>query len=207
MFSERRVVNGGERSWVTRLPPLSILAILVFAIVSQTAAAPAGANTLSPSVHGMYTPADEQRFWTATMSACLGNPAGRKLLLVSLDDQQMWACDGPALAGASAITSGAYALPNVHDATPTGTWQISAKVTNTYLTGCDNNGCWDDYVHYWMPFDGGYGFHDAPWQSFPFGSAVYATGGSHGCVHLPEDEAAWVFNWASVGTTVSIRTR
>jgi lipoprotein-anchoring transpeptidase ErfK/SrfK len=56
-----------------------------------------------------------------------------------------------------------------------------------------------------MPFDGPYGFHDAPWQTFPFGSPDYATQGSHGCVHLPENEAAWVYNWAPVGTTVTIR--
>jgi hypothetical protein len=205
MFSDRRTIDGRQHSGISRMRMilLTIPAILMFAVVSQVSVGPASANTLSPSVHAMAS----QRFWVASTFACLSNPAGRKLLLISLDDQQMWACDGPALASASAITSGAYALPNVQDATPTGTWQISGKVTNTHLKGCDENGCWDDYVHFWMPFDGGYGIHDAPWQTFPFGSALYATGGSHGCVHLPEDEAAWVFNWASVGTTVTIRTR
>jgi lipoprotein-anchoring transpeptidase ErfK/SrfK len=28
---------------------------------------------------------------------------------------------------------------------------------------------------------------------------------SHGCVNLPTEEAGWLFNWADVGTLVSIR--
>ena len=57
-----------------------------------------------------------------------------------------------------------------------------------------------------MPFNGDFGFHDAPWQTMPYGAAGYTDNGSHGCVHLPAEAMAWLFNWAAVGATVTIRT-
>ena len=136
--------------------------------------------------------------------ACAGNPAGVKLLSVSISQQHMWACEGDEIASTSAVTTGAYALAGVDSATPTGTWHVTGKTTDVYLNGCDALGCWHDYVHYWVPFDGAVGFHDASWQTFPYGSSAYATQGSHGCVHLPEAEMAWVYDWASEGTTVIV---
>jgi lipoprotein-anchoring transpeptidase ErfK/SrfK len=142
---------------------------------------------------------------TAAATNCSQNGLG-KLLLVSISQQHIWACDGTALANQSAVTTGASALTNVDDATPTGTWRIYSKQTNTTLKGCDVNGCWNDPVAYWMPFDDQVGFHDASWQTFPFGSSLYTTQGSHGCVHLPLDFIAWVYNWAPVGTTVTVES-
>jgi lipoprotein-anchoring transpeptidase ErfK/SrfK len=57
-----------------------------------------------------------------------------------------------------------------------------------------------------MPFTGGIGFHDSPWQTFPLGSPLYITQGSHGCIHLPLDTITVLFDWAPVGTLVSIRS-
>lgn len=135
---------------------------------------------------------------------CSNNASG-KLLLVSISQQHVWACDGTSLASQSAVTTGASGLTNVDDATPTGTWHIYSKQTNRHLTGCDVNGCWNDPVAYWMPFDDQVGFHDASWQTFPFGSNLYTTQGSHGCVHLPLDFITWVYGWAPVGTTVTVK--
>jgi lipoprotein-anchoring transpeptidase ErfK/SrfK len=137
-------------------------------------------------------------------TVCVANPAGQKLLVVSISKQQMWACAGTKVVSDSPVTTGAPALSGVNDATPTGTWHVVGETTNTYLNGCDASGCWHDFVHYWMPFDGAVGFHDASWQTFPFGSPDYLTGGSHGCVHLPESEMSWVYGWAAVGTTVTV---
>jgi lipoprotein-anchoring transpeptidase ErfK/SrfK len=141
---------------------------------------------------------------TAAANSCVSNKQG-KLLLVSISQQHIWACDAGSLVKESAVTTGASALTNVDDATPTGTWHIYSKQTNTTLKGCDVNGCWNDPVAYWMPFDDQVGFHDASWQTFPFGSAQYKTDGSHGCVHLPADFIAWVYTWAPVGTTVTVK--
>jgi lipoprotein-anchoring transpeptidase ErfK/SrfK len=129
-----------------------------------------------------------------------------KTIIVSISQQHMWACAGSSVALDSAVTTGAYALSGVDDATPTGTFHIYSKQTNLYLTGSDIYGSWHDYVQYWMPFYSDYGFHDASWQTFPFGGSAYSTQGSHGCVHLPTDTAAWVYNWAPIGTAVTIKS-
>jgi lipoprotein-anchoring transpeptidase ErfK/SrfK len=139
----------------------------------------------------------------AASTACGQNEQG-KLLLVSIAQQHIWACEGTVPVKESAVTTGASALTNVDDATPTGTFRIYSKQTNTTLKGCDVNGCWNDPVAYWMPFDDQVGFHDASWQTFPFGSSLYATQGSHGCVHLPLDFITWVYSWTPIGTTVKV---
>jgi lipoprotein-anchoring transpeptidase ErfK/SrfK len=116
----------------------------------------------------------------------------------------MWGCEGSQVVYETAVTTGAYQIAG--DATPTGTWHIYGKQTNIHLRGSDSHGSWDDPVQYWMAFYSDYGFHDASWQTFPFGSADYATQGSHGCVHLPTAAATWLYNWAPIGTTVTIQT-
>jgi lipoprotein-anchoring transpeptidase ErfK/SrfK len=126
-------------------------------------------------------------------------------MYVSVAQQHAWVCAGAKQINDTAVTTGTTVIRNgVDDNTPTGTWQIQAKYTDTYLKGSDANGSWDDYVQYWMPFDGEIGFHDASWQTFPFGSSQYQTNGSHGCVHVPTAFIAWFYNWAHVGTTVVI---
>lgn len=164
---------------------------------TQTAVPKAAATT--PVAKPVAVPA------TPSASACAGTPAGIKHIYVSIGEQHLWACTGPALLTESAVTTGASALTNVHDATPTGDYRITSKARNTVLAGHDVNGSWRDPVTYWMPFDGGDGFHDSPWQTFPLGSPLYTTQGSHGCIHVALDALATIFGWAPVGTLVTIR--
>lgn len=49
-------------------------------------------------------------------------------------------------------------------------------------------------VTYWMPFNGGIGFHDASWQPYFGGNRFREGGGSHGCINLPADKAAELYN-------------
>lgn len=129
-----------------------------------------------------------------------------KLLLVSISKQHMWACAGMSLEKESAVTTGITVNPSgVDDNTPVGTWKIYSKQTNLHLRGRDANGSWDDPVQYWMPFNDQVGFHDASWQTFPYGSEEYHINGSHGCVHLPIEMMSWVYEWAPVGTTVTVK--
>jgi lipoprotein-anchoring transpeptidase ErfK/SrfK len=61
-------------------------------------------------------------------------------------------------------------------------------------------------VKYWIPFQGPlFGFHDSPWQRFPYGGPEYRTQGSHGCIHVPLSAIRFLYRWASVGTPVRIR--
>ena len=48
-------------------------------------------------------------------------------------------------------------------------------------------------VTYWMPFNGGIGFHDATWQAY-FGGDRYTYAGSHGCINMPLDAAATLYS-------------
>jgi len=129
---------------------------------------------------------------------CINVPNGTEEIIVSISLQHLWACKGTTQVYDTAVTTGAYKV--VGDETPTGTWKIYAKQTDRYLTGPG----YRYFVQYWMPFFGNYGFHDASWQTFPFGSSLYPTEGSHGCVHLPITAIKWLFNWSSVGTTVMV---
>jgi lipoprotein-anchoring transpeptidase ErfK/SrfK len=138
-------------------------------------------------------------------SACAGTPAGVKHIYVSIGQQHLWACTGTVLLTDTSITTGASAITNVHYATPIGTSHITGKSRNTVLAGRDVNGPWNDPVKFWMPFDGGVGFHDASWQTFPYGSDLYKTQGSHGCVHVPAAVIATLFDWAPVGTLVTVK--
>jgi hypothetical protein len=137
---------------------------------------------------------------------CTGNAAGVHHIYVNIALQHLWACTGVYLFTDTAVTTGAWKLTGVHDATPTGTWRVYGKMRNVVLSGHDARGSWHDHVAYWMPFFGPYGFHDASWQTFPFGSSLYSTEGSHGCVHVPVAVLGRIFNWAPIGTLVTIVT-
>jgi hypothetical protein len=82
-------------------------------------------------------------------------------------------------------------------ATPAGTYGITYKQRNATLRG-EN---YETPVSYWMPFNGGIGFHDAYWRS-RFGGTLYRTGGSHGCVNLPPSSAKKIYSLVEQGTPV-----
>lgn len=144
---------------------------------------------------------------TAVVSPC--KSAQDKTIIVSISKQRLWACNGSIEVKKSPVTTGMTVVRNgVNDKTPTGTWTLQAKYRDLHLRGTDANGSWDDPVKYWMPFDQaeGIGFHDASWQTFPFGSSQYHTDGSHGCVHLPTEFISWLYDWSSIGTTVIVQS-
>lgn len=151
---------------------------------------------------------------TPPASACTSNSLS-KLVLVSISQQHLWACNGNSELYNSAVVTGMELYPA--DLTPTGTYHIYAKYTNTTLAGHDSTGSWSDPVSYWMPFldnqYGQYGFHDATWRApSDFGNIninnpyTAAEHGSHGCVEMPLATAKWLYGWAPIGTTVTIKS-
>jgi lipoprotein-anchoring transpeptidase ErfK/SrfK len=132
-------------------------------------------------------------------NACAANTAAQ-LVLVSVAKQHAWMCAGSHLAYDTAVTTGAVELP--YDSTPTGTYRIQGKTTDTTLTLLSGA---TYAVSYWIPFDGPlFGFHDSSWQNFPYGSPRYRTEGSHGCIHMPLAAMKVLYDWAAVGATVTI---
>lgn len=132
-------------------------------------------------------------------AACRPWMRGRTIV-VSIHRQHLWACRHGQQVQSTEVTTGAVDRDR-GDRTPTGHWRIQRKQRDTWLVGAT----WSDRVNYWMPYDGTIGFHDAPWQRFPMGSAKYRLHGSHGCVHVPTHQMARLFHWARPGTRVIVR--
>ncbi|MBE7189796.1 L,D-transpeptidase [Jatrophihabitans endophyticus] len=131
---------------------------------------------------------------TAEEDTCAANPYARRVI-VSIHKQHLWACDGHRQVLQTPVTTGASTH---HDQTPVGSWRVQGRQRNRYLVGPG----YRDYVHYWVPFNGDFGLHDAPWEKTGYGSQDYPTKGSHGCVHVPETDMKWLYRWTKVDRTV-----
>lgn len=94
--------------------------------------------------------------------------------------------------------------PNGAHNTPAGVYWLNQKASPSVLKGTNLDGSkYESTVRYWMPFVGNViGMHDADWQS-AFGGTLYQQGrGSHGCVNLPVDSAADLFDIIQSGDVV-----
>lgn len=94
--------------------------------------------------------------------------------------------------------------PNKGNATPQGMYSLYYKQKDQVLRGKkleDGTYEYESPVSYWMPFNGGIGFHDASWQA-AFGGDRYQTYGSHGCVNMPPASAAELYNYIEAGVPV-----
>lgn len=81
--------------------------------------------------------------------------------------------------------------------TPEGVNFVYSKQKNRILRG-------EGYttpVKFWMPVKDAIGIHDADWRD-EFGGDLYKTGGSHGCVNVPPDVMAELFDMVEIGTPV-----
>ena len=86
--------------------------------------------------------------------------------------------------------------------TPVGIYYLTYKTTDTYLEGYNGDGSkYKSHVNFWMPFNGGIGFHDAAWRG-SFGGKIYMTNGSHGCVNMPYNAAQTLYQ--NIDTSIPI---
>ncbi len=83
--------------------------------------------------------------------------------------------------------------------TPTGLYSSYDKQVNRWLVGED----YRVFVKYWVRITGHYGLHDASWRT-KFGGDYYQYGGSHGCVNIPEDAMAVIYENIVDGTPILI---
>lgn len=125
-----------------------------------------------------------------------------KYIEINLARQYMWVYQDQKVIFESPITSGAAGagFPTVQ-----GLFSVMAKQTNRNLNGYAIGYDYNVFVKYWMPFFGNYGLHDASWRS-SFGGSDYYYGGSHGCVNMPLNSAAFLYGWADVGTPVWVHS-
>jgi len=81
--------------------------------------------------------------------------------------------------------------------TPEGIYYVYFKEKDRILRG----GSRPTPVDYWMAVKGGVGIHDADWRK-EFGGEIYKKNGSHGCVNMPLDRMAELYDMMEVGTPV-----
>ncbi len=121
-----------------------------------------------------------------------------KEIVVSISAQAMWAYENGELVRSSYVSTGTAEV--LETTTPIGYWSILTKFDVQDMEGTIS----DEYyfvedVPDVMYFDNlGNALHGTYWHS-NFGTPM-----SHGCVNLPLDVASWMYDWAPIGTAVSI---
>ena len=122
------------------------------------------------------------------------NDLGDTYIEVDLTEQYMWYYQNGNIIFQSEIVSG---LPSDPDRkTPPGIFTLNSKSSPSVLRGemtANGTYSYEQPVTYWMPFNGGIGIHDADWQPY-FGGDRYLTGGSHGCINLPPENAGQLYS-------------
>ena len=126
---------------------------------------------------------------------------------VDLSAQHMWYIQDGAVVLETDVVTGE---PIPAKETPTGVYALKETTMHEVLVGeiVPETGE-PEYrtpVDYWMRITwSGVGFHDATWQSTFGGTLNQIPGvGSHGCINMPYDQAAALYNMISTGTPVII---
>jgi cytochrome c556 len=138
-----------------------------------------------------------------------------QVIVVSLIEQSLRLYQDGKLVRSFLITSGQYEKP-----TPPGYWHIFLRQSPTKFKSSEPKGSafWypDTNINYAMEYrDGGYFIHDSWWRvdygpktNFPHvdsgGDQSFAGSGSHGCINMQEEQAAWMYAHTGYGTPVII---
>lgn len=122
---------------------------------------------------------------------------GGKSIVVDLSDQWLYAYEGERMVFDAPVSTGRDGFN-----TPVGRFAIYHKVRVQTMRGCAGGECWNvpDVPHA-MYIVGGVALHGTYWHN-QFGTGVRR---SHGCINLPLDAAAWLYEWAPMGTPVTVR--
>jgi lipoprotein-anchoring transpeptidase ErfK/SrfK len=127
------------------------------------------------------------------------NPSSTKRIVIDRAKEMLYAYDGDTIFMEQAISVGLELTP-----TPTGTFYIYRKMPDSYMQG-PVPGLNDQYYDLpGVPWDlyftkSGAAIHGAYWHNH-FGQPW-----SHGCVNLPPAAAAILYQWADLGTPVTVQ--
>lgn len=138
-----------------------------------------------------------------------------QLLMVSLSQQAMRVYQDGKLVNSFLVTTGRNELPSVP-----GVWPVLDRQSPTVFKSSEPPGSpyWypDTPIHYAILYHwGGYFVHDSWWRAdygpgtqFPHvdsgGDQSFAGSGSHGCVNMQEQQAAWVYANTTYNTLIVI---
>jgi lipoprotein-anchoring transpeptidase ErfK/SrfK len=152
-------------------------------LTTTSTSSPSPTATASPEPSATTAATDEP-------VAAAPEPPGERWIDVSLGQQQVTAFEGNTPVRTFLASTGTWQYPTVQ-----GQFHIYVKYPAADMYG---PGYYLPAVPYIMYFYEGYGLHGTYWHS-NFGTPM-----SHGCVNLETGDAAWLFDWASVGTLVSV---
>jgi Tol biopolymer transport system component/LysM repeat protein len=119
-----------------------------------------------------------------------GELAVRKKIVVNITTQRVYAYENGRVVRVIDASTGQPHTPTVE-----GDFKIYYKLTIQDMSG---PGYYVEDVPWVMYFYGDYSLHGVYWHN-NFGTPV-----SHGCVNLPTPEAKWLFEWAELGTPVTV---
>jgi len=117
-------------------------------------------------------------------------PVAGRWIDINLSKQRLTAYQGNSAVFSTLISSGVAGRR-----TPTGRFAVRTKIPSQRMTGPGYNLPGVPYVMY---FAGANAIHGTYWHN-NFGRPM-----SHGCVNMRIPEAKWIYNWASIGTPVSV---
>lgn len=135
--------------------------------------------------------------WSQTAEVFGEDDIGDTYAEVDLDEQKVYLYVDGVLVLSTDCVSGKASDSSRY--TPDGVFRINYRTSPATLTGAD----YESYVTYWMPFNGGIGFHDASWRS-SFGGTIYISSGSHGCINLPTSAAKTLYSYVYSGMPVIV---
>ncbi len=115
---------------------------------------------------------------------------GREII-VDISDSRIYAYEDGRLVRSVLASTGLPATPTVK-----GNFKVQRKYEAQLMSG---PGYYLPNVQWIMYFYAGYAIHGTYWHN-NFGQPM-----SHGCVNLPNDEALWFYEWATVGTPVLVQ--
>jgi lipoprotein-anchoring transpeptidase ErfK/SrfK len=117
--------------------------------------------------------------------------SSQQWIQIDISDQRLIAWEGNTPVFSITVSTG-----RASDMTPTGVYAIENKFRTARMQG-ENYDIPD--VPYTMYFSGSYAIHGAYWHT-NFGSPV-----SSGCINVPVQSAAWLYDWANMGTAVVVQ--
>jgi LysM repeat protein len=119
-----------------------------------------------------------------------GGGGGGRWIDIDLSSQTLRAYQGNSAVRSMIVSTGISRYP-----TPPGRFSIYSKYPSVTMSG---PGYYLPGVPHTMFFYRGYAIHGTYWHN-NFGTPM-----SHGCVNLTRGDAAWLYSWAPVGTSVVI---
>jgi lipoprotein-anchoring transpeptidase ErfK/SrfK len=125
-----------------------------------------------------------------------GSTGQGKSIVVNLSQQWLYAYAGGSLVFDAPVSTGRDGFN-----TPAGSFRVYAKVRSQTMSGTLGGEYYNvPNVPHVMYIHGGVALHGTYWHN-QFGTGVRM---SHGCINLPLSAAAWLYDWAPMGTLVTV---